>query len=187
VAATQRNVQAAQEDRARVAARLERDASFAARKQKVDALREALAGNLVHLEGDQTRAVDLNDISEVRIYGIYYSSMQSLESRRFTPKLIEAYRRWKKQYPTQFELIWVSCDRDEFNMGLHMRTLHMPWVASRFGTARKTFEQYAGQNVPWLVAIADTGEPLTENAVTKKDCDPEMIIKAIEYLLGQLK
>jgi len=187
-AAAQRIAQAAEQDRAAVAARMKRDASIAAFKEKTDNFRRSLNGNLVHLEGDQIRALDpAVAMPDARIYAVYYSSMLSLESRRFTPKLIEAYQRLKKQYPTQFELIWVSCDRDEFNMGLHMRTMRMPWPATRFGAAQETFQQYAGHTVPWLVAIANTGDPLTENAVSKKECDPDQIIAAIEYLLGQLK
>jgi hypothetical protein len=146
-----------------------------------------LEGNLVCLDDDQLRPVDTATLNGVRVYALYYSSMLSLESRRFTPKLIEAYQRLKKQYPTQFELVWVSCDRDEFNMGLHARTMRMPWPAARFGAARETFTKFAGAEMPWLVAVADTGEPLTENAVTKKFTDPEKIIEGIEYLLTQVK
>ena len=187
MAAKQRAIEAAESDRAMVAAKAQSEAAAAARKDKMETMRRALAGNLIRLDGDQLRPFDEKEAKEVRVFAVYYSSVASLESRRFTPKLIESYQRLKKLYPNKFELIWVSCDRDEFNMGLHMRTMHMPWPAARFGAARETFERFAGSSMPWLVAVADTGEPLTSNAVSKEACDPDKVVEAIEYLLAQIK
>lgn len=180
---------AAEEDRLAVAARAQRDATVAAARGRAETVRRALSGNLLRLDGDQLRPADSDELTkDVRVFAIYYSSMLSMESRRFTPKLIEAYQKLKKQYPSQFELIWVSCDRDEFNMGLHMRTLRMPWPASRHGAAREFFEPYAGGTMPWLVAVANTGQPLTENGkADHKEIDPNRIIDALEYLLAQVK
>jgi hypothetical protein len=188
IAAAQRNLQAVQEDQAHAAARLQREAAIAAGKVRAETVKNALSGNLVRLDGDQLRTADAEAITkEPRMYALYYSSMASAESRRFTPKLIEAYQRLKQQYPGKFELIWVSCDRDEFNMALHMRTLRMPWPATRFGAARQFVEQYAGGSMPWLVVIAATGDPLTENAKTKKEIEPEQIVQGLEYLLERVR
>jgi hypothetical protein len=186
-AALNRTRQAVEEDRAVLEARQQRDAAAIAQKEKAETMRRALQENLVQLDDDQIRPFNPKSLSQVRVFALYYSSLASMESRRYTPKMIEAYKRLKQKYPTQFELVWVSCDRDEFNMGLHMRTMRMPWPAARFGKGNDTFTKFAGNDLPWLVAIADTGEPLTQNAVTKKSIEPDKVIEGIEYLLSQLK
>jgi hypothetical protein len=100
---------------------------------------------------------------------------------------VDAYKRLKAQYPTQFEVIFVSADRDEFNMREYMRTHHMDWPAVRFGAADDAIRQFSGESIPWLVAVSDTALPLTRNGVDKKYIDPQEVLGGVEQLLAMLK
>jgi hypothetical protein len=86
----------------------------------------------------------------------------------------------------ELEVIFVSSDRDEFNMANYMRTAEMPWPAMRFGTSADVAQQYCGQSIPWLVLVNDAGEPLTQNGIDKKPLDADAVLAALErHLAGK--
>ena len=93
-----------------------------------------LDGKIVRMNGDQLVPVSARDLSNVRVFGLYYSAMWCGPCRQFTPKLVAAYKDLKRKYGDQFEIILMSKDRDEFNMQNYMRADAMPWPAVRFGT-----------------------------------------------------
>jgi thiol-disulfide isomerase/thioredoxin len=142
-----------------------------------------LDGKLVKLNGDQFVPVSAREVSNVRVFGLYHSAMWCAPCRKFTPKLVSAYKNLKQRYGDQFEIILVSHDRDEFNMKNYMKTDEMPWPAVRFGTEVDALKRYAPSGIPWLVAINSAGEPMTKNGVDKQYIDPEAILGAIEELL----
>lgn len=146
---------------------------------------EILDGKLVKLSGDQLVPVSARDLSHVRVFGLYHSAMWCGPCRKFTPKLVDAYKRLKQQYGDQFELIFVSHDRDEFNMQNYMKTDDMPWLAVRYGTQVEELKRYSPDGIPWLVALNSAGEPMTKNGVDKKYIDPNAILGAIEEMLAK--
>jgi hypothetical protein len=92
----------------------------------------------------------------------------------------------KAKYP-EFEVIFISNDRDEFNMREYMRTYKMPWPAVRLGAADAAIQKYAGNGIPWLVAVSDRGQPLTMNGVDKKYLPPGEVLRGMQYLLQQME
>jgi nucleoredoxin len=91
----------------------------------------------------------------------------------------------KAKHP-DFEVVFVSSDRDEFNMGEYMRTHKMPWPAVRFGAADDGILKFSGSSIPWLAAVSDSGLPLTKNGVDKKYLPPTEVLNSIELLLGKI-
>ena len=143
---------------------------------------QLLDGKLVRLDGDMLKPVHVSELEKVRVYAFYYSAAWCGPCRKFTPTLIAAYKDFKAQHP-EFELIFVSRDRDEFNMTEYMRAHKMPWPAVRFNDAKETLQQFAGGSIPWLVCVSDTGLPLTMNGVDKKYIPPDVVWNAIPELL----
>jgi nucleoredoxin len=144
-----------------------------------------LDGKLVRLNGDQFAPVSARDLSNVRVFGLYHSAMWCGPCRKFTPKLVAAYKNLKQRYGDQFEIILVSHDRDEFNMQNYMKSDAMPWPAVRFGTKIEELKRYSPNGIPWLVAINSAGEPMTKNGLDKNYIQPEQILAAIEELLAK--
>ena len=183
-AANERQAAAAREQAANVAAfeaRQRQLSSIGLRAQTSSALVEMLQGNLVKLRGDEVVPFDATELKQTRIFAIYYSARWCGPCRAFTPRLVDFYRRMKPTHP-ELEVIFVSSDRDEFNMANYMRTSAMSWPAMRFGTGA-ALKQYAGDSIPWLVVVNDAGQPLTQNGVDKKYIDPGAVLDALE---GQL-
>lgn len=147
---------------------------------------EQLAGKLVQLEGDELKSLDAQRLKDVRVFAIYSSAMWCGPCRKFTPKLVDYYRQVKARHP-DFEIIFLSSDRDEFNMGNYMRTHHMPWPAVRYGGQGELQKLYCGSSIPWLVCVSADGRPLTKNGEDKKYIAPDEVLGAIGYLLDQIK
>jgi nucleoredoxin len=147
---------------------------------------DQLAGKLVQLDGDELKPLDAGRLKDVRVFAIYSSAMWCGPCRKFTPKLVEYYKQVKAKHP-EFEVIFLSGDRDEFNMGSYMRTQRMPWPALRFGAQGELQKLYCGDSIPWLVCIASDGRPLTKNGEDKKYIAPDEVLGAIDFLLAQVK
>jgi nucleoredoxin len=146
---------------------------------------DILDGKLVKLNGDQLVPVSARDLSHVRVFGLYHSAMWCGPCRKFTPTLVAAYKRLKQQYGDQFELIFVSHDRDVFNMQNYMKTDGMPWPAVRYGVQVEQLKRYSPDGIPWLVALNSAGEPMTKNGLDRKFIDPNHILTAIEEMLAR--
>jgi Thioredoxin-like len=142
-----------------------------------------LDGKLVKLNGDEFVPVSSRDISNVRVFGLYHSTMSHGASRAFTPKLVTAYKQLKQRFGDQFEIIFVNQERDLFNMQNYMKGEGMTWPAVRFGAQVEELKRFSPNGLPWLVAINSAGEPMTKNGVDRKYVDPEAILGAIQELL----
>jgi nucleoredoxin len=182
-----RALESVAEDRAAVAERRKREAAMIENRNREGYMRGLLAEKLVRLDGDSLKPAAPGTLENAKVIALYYSAGWCGPCRKFTPTLIAAYERLKEQYPQQFELIFVSADRDAFNMHEHMRMHRMPWPAVRFEQIDPAIRQFGGSSIPWLVAVAATGEPLTKNGVDKLYIAPEEILQGIEYLLTNLK
>lgn len=147
---------------------------------------QLLDGKLVKLDGDMLKPYSVRELEKVRVYAFYYSAMWCGPCRKFTPTLVAAYNNLKAQHP-EFELIFVTRDRDAFNMAEYMRSNKMKWPAVRFEDAKETLQQFAGSSIPWLVCVSDTGLPLTTNGQDKKYLPPEEVWNAIPSLLSMVK
>lgn len=148
-------------------------------------LHEMLDGRLIRNDDGIIRNIEAADIQEARIFAFYHSAMSNGQSRAFTPVLVSAYKEIKATYP-EFEIIFVSNDRDEFNMKRYIKDYKMPWPAVRFDAIDASVQQWAGSSIPWLAAVNEKGHPLTLNAKDKQYSDPVKVLDAIRYILKQM-
>ena len=142
-----------------------------------------LTGQLVKLDGDQAKPCDVAQFNGVRVFAFYTASMSSPNCRRFTPTLLEAYRRLKAEHP-DFELIFVSGDRDAYNMEQHMLNYRMPWPAIRFGSDSADLKMFAKRSSPSLGAMSDAGVPLTTSFRSGGSSDPAQALAEITEILN---
>lgn len=147
-------------------------------------VKSLLKDQLVKLEGGALKPYDNSNLNQIKLYAFYYSAAWCGPCRKFTPKLVDAYKKLKARYP-EFELIFVSNDRDVFNMTEYMKSYKMPWPAVRLEST-DAVSQWSGKSIPWLVAVSEKGEPLTKNGQDKQYIPPNEILEGIEYLLKQV-
>ena len=87
-----------------------------------------LFGNYV-LKGDMR--IDIDKLGgDGKVIGVYMPGHSSPDSKEFTSKLTEQYEEFKEgRIPDKdnFEIIFVSSDKNDFDFKRHFKT--MPWAA----------------------------------------------------------
>jgi len=106
----------------------------------------------------------VQDLSNKKIVGLYFSAHWCSPCRRFTPDLIRFYKDLAKAGES-FEIIFVSFDREVSEMDEYMRETGMPWLALPFGDAhKKTLGKiFSIRSIPSLIILDGNGNLITKD------------------------
>ena len=141
----------------------------------------ALAGQLVIFQKDAFVPY-VQTGPRVAFTAIYYSAHWCPPCRAFTPKLVEWYKDFKPKHPN-FELIFVSRDKDEAAQVDYMKETGMPWPAVKLSESKEdSFGKYAADGIPYLVLIDSEGKDLTGKPGNDWQ-PPAEVLKKIEGLV----
>ena len=120
---------------------------------------ELIGSRLVTFDGSQLRPYDAERLRNVRIYAFYSSAGWCGPCRKFTPKLVAFYKVLKAAHP-EFEIIFLSSDRDAFNMQAYMQSAKMPWPAVKYEQRDQSLQQFSSRSIPFLRVVDDRGNPV---------------------------
>lgn len=97
---------------------------------------------------------------EPEIYLAYFGALWCGPCRRFSPELVQAYRQLKAEAGDQFELVFISSDRDSGEQLSYVREVAMPWPVLKYSAVGSTplIERWTGRGIPSLVALTREGE-----------------------------
>jgi nucleoredoxin len=113
---------------------------------------------------------------------LYFSAHWCPPCRMFTPKLVEWYKDFKAKHP-DFELVFVSSDRDEASMDKYINGDNMPWPYAKFDKAQEEiFRKYESSGIPYLVLIDENGQDLTGQSGNEWQA-PDQVLSKIEELV----
>lgn len=113
---------------------------------------------------------------------LYFSAHWCPPCRMFTPKLVEWYNDFKPKHP-DFELVFVSADKDEAAMEKYIKGDNMPWPHVKFDKAQsEVFGKYGSQGIPYLVLVDSEGKAITAKADNEWQ-SPEKVLAEIEKLV----
>ena len=121
-----------------------------------------LIGKLDYYKGSKLLPVPEAQVAGIRYVAFYYSAHWCPPCRAFTPQLVTAYKEIKAAHP-EFELIFVSSDRDEDSMKTYMSESSMPWPTVRFGqkdNVRSLQRPGHERGIPNLVFMTADGKEL---------------------------
>lgn len=114
---------------------------------------------------------------------LYFSAHWCPPCRLFTPKLVAWYNEFKKSHPN-FELVFVSSDRDQAAMDKYIQEANMPWPAVKFDSAdAEIFRKFSSTGIPYLVLIDENGKDLTGKPGNEWQSPSEVLTK-IETIVG---
>jgi hypothetical protein len=160
--------------------------------QTAERLRESrmvqgwLHEKLYKLQRFDLKPVEPKSIESVSVFAFFHGSMGSAPSRDFAPQLAEAYTRLKEHYGNDFEVIFISHDRDEFNQKEFMRTFRLTCPTMKLGSQDESIMQFMGDREPWFVLVAENGKPLSLNGVNRQFIEPFQVLQGLEQLLAAL-
>lgn len=118
-----------------------------------------------------------------KFVALYFSAHWCPPCRMFTPKLVEWYKGFKAKHP-EFEIVFVSSDKDEEAMREYVTGAGMPWALASFSKAdSEVFRKYAARGIPYLVLIGEDGKALTAKPGNEWQ-DPNAVISQIEKIVG---
>jgi len=113
---------------------------------------------------------------------LYFSAHWCPPCRMFTPKLVEWYNEFQKTHP-DFELVFVSSDRDKASMEEYVKGDNMPWPVVKFDQAKdEKFTKYSSSGIPYLVLIDADGKNLTGQPGNQWE-SPQKVLQKIEELV----
>lgn len=111
---------------------------------------------------------------ENKIVGFFFSAHWCPYARVFTKVLARCYELVKEKHPN-FEVVFVSSDRDEQSFKEYFKT--MPWLALPYARQEESdalSDNYNVVNMPTLVMINTVnGAVINEDACTEIELDPE--------------
>ena len=127
-----------------------------------EGLKALFPNGLLDAEGDKA-SVDV--LAGKPVIGIYFSAHWCPPCRMFTPKLVE----YHKANKDNFEVVFVSSDRDEGAQFKYMEEAKMPWytVKHRSAAANALVEKYGIRGIPTLVLVDARGEKITQDGRSK--------------------
>jgi len=149
----------------------------------------SLAGSLQVVRDGKLVSYTPGDRPEPRIYLAYFSASWCPPCHRFTPKLIEAYRRLQARAPGFFEIILISSDENATAADKYMTDAGMPWLMLRFRSRgqAKPLEQWRANGIPNLVAVTRDGDVIFHSYRGTEYLGPEQVVEKCEQLLPFLQ
>jgi len=147
-----------------------------------------LQGKLVRLQGNSLQPHEAGRLNGVKFYALYYSASWCGPCRQFTPRLVDAYRSLRNDYP-EFELVFVSADNSAGDMKDYMKNDRMAWPALKYDAIRSSGEimQYCGDGIPCLVLVDEKGKVLSDTNRGGNYVGPQMVLDDTRKLLQKYR
>ena len=121
-------------------------------------LKETFGEKLIDASGKE------HDVSELKgkMVGIYFSAHWCPPCRQFTPKLVAFRDACAKE---NFEIVFVSWDKDDKAMKNYMTEMNMKWLAVPFGSPiiSKLYKKHTN-SIPYLVIFDKDGKVVSKKA-----------------------
>ena len=131
--------------------------------ERFDLPRE-LGDKLVRVKDGKFEPMRLNAERRADYFLVYFGAHWCPNSKKVTPKLTEFYREQRSAH-RNFEVIFVSSDKDEQAMLEFMDGYKMPWPAVKF-SEKKNIEcitELAGRSYPCLALVDAEGKLLAHS------------------------
>jgi nucleoredoxin len=142
-------------------------------------------GDLVRSTDGKVAPVADESLASKKLIGLYFSAQWCGPCRKFTPELVQFYKRVSAAHP-EFEIVFVSNDRSADAMAKYMRDMQMPWPAIAFEKlgAKAELQKYGGDGIPCLVVIDAAGKVVSHSYEGAKYLGPGKVVADLEKLFG---
>jgi nucleoredoxin len=148
-------------------------------------IRPLVKGDLVYYRNGSFSRFDDDALEKKKLIALYFGAHWCGPCRKFTPQLVEYYNRVAPQHP-EFELIFVSQDRNQFGMETYMREVNMPWPAIDYQKlpTKDAIRRYAGEGIPCLVVVDPAGKVLSASYAGKEYLGPAKVLADLDAIFA---
>ena len=135
-------------------------------------LEELFPGPILDSDGNEVS----KDVLSGKTVGIYFSAHWCPPCRAFTPNLVKFRDKNKKN----FEVVFVSSDRDESAQMDYMKETDMKWytLAHRSDAANALKKKFEIRGIPSLVIVSEDGKTITKNGRGDVSSNPKGALKS---------
>ncbi|MFT4549813.1 MAG: nucleoredoxin [Pseudoalteromonas tetraodonis] len=134
-------------------------------EKKITSAVDLFPETLYNAEGEEVSRDQLKG----KIVGIYFSAHWCPPCRAFTPSLVK----FRNQNKDDFEIVFVSSDKNEAAQMQYMKDTKMKWTTVKFGTkkVKALKDRYKVRGIPKLIIVGPDGKTITDDGrgdVSKK-------------------
>ncbi len=160
-------------------------ARAASQPATANAIYPMLKGDLVQWKNGSLARFDDAPLEKKALFALYFSAHWCGPCRKFTPQLVDFYNRVAPQHP-EFELIFISNDRQPFNMETYMKEANMPWPAIDFAKigSKEALNRYEGKGIPCLVLVDASGRVISDSYQGEKYLGPAKVMADLEAIFA---
>jgi nucleoredoxin len=148
-------------------------------------LQPLVKGSLVYWHNGGIARFDDDALEKKKLIGLYFSAYWCGPCRKFTPQLVDYYNRVAPQHP-EFEVIFVSDDRNQFGFETYLREANMPWPAIDYQKLpmMASVRRYAGAGIPCLVVVDPTGKVVSDSFAGKEYLGPGKVLSDLDAIFA---
>jgi nucleoredoxin len=146
-----------------------------------DAISQFLKGDLVQWHNGSVVRADETALANKKLIAFYFSAEWCVPCRKFTPQLVEYYKRVAPDHP-EFEVVFYSRDRSLFAMEKYMQEQNMPWLAIDYSKLKEkeVLTKSAGNGIPSLVLVDSTGKVISSS----QDVGPQKVLTDLDAIFA---
>jgi nucleoredoxin len=165
---------------------LAKERKFVASQPSADIIAQVLKGNLVRCQNGLLTSYYDEELNRKKIYGLYFSAHWCPPCRKFTPQLVDYYKRIEREHP-EFEIVFISADKTADAMAGYMRDTGMPWPAIDYAkvSGMTALNKYLGSGIPDLVIIDGSGKILADSYVKGNYVGPAQVLADLDNLFAK--
>jgi nucleoredoxin len=147
---------------------------------------DQLEGNLVTLKDKKAEPLPKGALTGKKIIALYYSAHWCPPCRAFTPELVKEYAALAAKYP-DFQLVFVSSDRDAAAMTEYMNWADMKWPALAYDKSKsiQAVNALSSDGIPYLAVVDPDGKQLLGKAAGQDWVPPQEILEKLKALLAK--
>ena len=149
------------------------------------AISEFLKSDLIQVRNGAAAHVDETALANKKLIVFYFSAEWCGPCRKFTPQLVDYYKRVAPEHP-EFEIVFYSSDKSQYAMEKYMRDENMPWLAIDFSKLKDkaVLKNNAGDGIPSLVLVDPTGNVISSSYSGGQNRGPQQVLADLDSIFA---
>jgi nucleoredoxin len=149
------------------------------------AISEFLKTDLIRLRSGEPVHADETSLANKKLIAFYFSAEWCGPCRKFTPQLVDYYKRVAPEHP-EFEVVFYSSDKSQYAMEKYMRDENMPWLAIDFTKLKDkaALKKNAGDGIPSLVLVDSGGNIVSSSVANGQYVGPQKVLADLDAIFA---